>query len=124
MLIILVALLQYSFFVFKVGFSRGEYEVHAPKTVGHEVWERYFRVQQNTLEQLIIFIPSMVAFTMYVSETWALVAGVLFIVGRQIYYMMYVKNPDSRSVGMVISFFSNLALLIGAIIALTLGILS
>jgi uncharacterized membrane protein YecN with MAPEG domain len=66
----------------------------------------------------------MVAFTMYVSETWALVAGVLFIVGRQIYYMMYVKNPDSRSVGMVISFFSNLALLIGAIIALTLGILS
>ena len=123
MLIILVALLQYSFFAFKVGFNREKYEVSAPKTVGNEVWERYFRVQQNTLEQLIIFIPGMIAFTMYVSEKWVLLPGVLFIVGRQIYYWMYVKNPEKRAAGMALSFFSNLALVIGSIIALALHLI-
>jgi len=122
-LIILVALLQYSFFVFKVGFSRGKYEVHAPKTVGNETWERYFRVQQNTMEQLIIFIPSILVFSMHVSEKWALLPGVLFIVGRQSYYFLYVKNPDSRGIGMILSFFSSLAMVIGSIIALSLHLI-
>jgi len=119
-LIILVALLQYIFFVMKVGFTRGKYEVNAPKTVGHDTWERYFRVQQNTMEQLVIFIPAIVIFTIYVSEKWAMLPGILFIIGRQVYYFLYIKSPASRGPGVALSFFSNMAMVLGGIIAIAL----
>jgi glutathione S-transferase len=117
-IIISIALLQYIFFTFRVGFSRGKFGVNAPKTVGDDTWERMYRVQQNTMEQLVIFIPGIIAFTLYVSEMWALLPGVLFIVGRQVYSQLYIKNPESRAPGMVLSFFSN----IGMVLATLIGI--
>lgn len=121
--IIMIALLQYSFFIFKVGFSRGKYGVVAPKTTGNDQWERLFRVQQNTMEQLVIFIPAIVIFSHTVSIQWALLPGVLFIVGRQAYYHLYTKNPESRALGMVLSFFSNIGMLLAVLVALVLNYL-
>ena len=66
-LVILIALVQYLFFTGQVGLMRGRHGVKAPQTSGHETWERLFRVQQNTMEQLIIFIPAMIAFSLYAS---------------------------------------------------------
>ena len=116
--VILIALLQYCWFVGKVGFNRGKYEVDAPKTVGNENWERLFRVQQNTMEQLILFVPGMLAFAWYVSPVWALLPGALFVIGRQVYSYLYTKDPASRGPGMVLSFFSNIALVVGALIGI------
>ena len=119
--IILIALLQFIFFTGRAGFRRVKYDVQAPKTVGNEIWERIFRVQQNTMEQLVIFIPGMVIFSMYVSHTWVLLPGILFVIGRQIYSHLYIKNPESRGLGMVLSFFSNAALVLGGLIGLGLS---
>ena len=119
-LIILFALLQYLFFSIKVGSTRGKFNVNAPQTTGNEVWERYYRVQQNTMEQLVIYIPGLIIFTLYVSEIWALVPGILFILGRQIYFSTYVKDPKSRAPGMMLTIISNAILIIGSIIALAL----
>ena len=116
--IISIALLQYIFFTGRVGFSRGKYKIHAPKTVGDETWERLYRIQQNTMEQLVIFIPGMIAFSLYVSPTWALLPGILFVAGRQMYSHLYIKNPESRAPGMVLSFFSNIALVLASIIGI------
>lgn len=69
-LVTLIALLEYFFFVFRVGFSRPKFGVEAPATTGHPEWERIYRVQQNTLEQLIIFIPSLWIFAYFVSPVW------------------------------------------------------
>ncbi len=121
-IIILVALLQYMYFITMVGFSRGKYEVSAPSTNGNETWERKFRVQQNTVEQLIIFIPGMIAFATYVSPIWVLLPGVLFIIGRQLYCHLYQKDPSSRGPGFVLSFFSNVALVIGSLIGIGLSL--
>ncbi len=121
-LMILIALLQYIFFTGRVGFSRVKYKVDAPKTIGDETWERLFRVQQNTLEQLVVFIPGMIIFNMYVSPTWVLLPGILFVLGRQIYAHTYIKNPQSRALGMVLSFFSNFALVLGGLIGLCIKI--
>ena len=121
-IIILIALLQYLFFVGRTGFSREKYGVKAPKTVGHDVWERIFRVQQNTMEQLIIFIPGRLLFSQYVGVVWALIPGLAFVIGRQIYSHLYVKDPASRGPGMIMSFFANIALVIGSLIGIGISL--
>ena len=121
--IILVALLQYLIFTFRVGFYRLKNNVSAPKTTGNEEWKIKFRIQQNTLEQLIVFIPSMLTFSYYVSVSWALLAGVLFVLGRQIYSSLSLKSPKIRGPGAVMSIFSHIALAIGSLIGLGLHIL-
>ena len=122
-IIILIALLQYIVFIGQVGFTRNKYKVNAPKTTGDDTWERIFRVQQNTLEQLIIFIPASLAFSYYVSNLWVLLPGVLFIIGRQIYSHLYVKDPTSRGPGMILSYFSNIALVVGSLIGIIVGLI-
>jgi len=117
-LIILFALVQYTWFSMRVGMARGKYGVKAPKTSGDETWERIYRVQQNTLEQLVVFVPAMIAFSMYVSNRWVVLPGLLFLVGRQLYSYEYVSNPDSRTPGMALTMLANVVLLIGALIGL------
>lgn len=119
-LIILVALVQYTWFSLRVGIARGKYSVKAPKTTGDEAWERLFRVQQNTMEQLILFIPSMLAFTVYVSPSWAVLPGVVFLAGRQLYSYEYVTKPDSRTPGMAMTLLANAVLLVGALVGIVL----
>ena len=118
--IILLALAQYMYFTMRVGLARGKFGVKAPATSGNESWERIYRVQQNTLEQLVIFVPAMIAFSMYASSRWVLLPGVVFLVGRQLYSMEYVKDPDSRTPGMALSLLSNVVLVMGALIGLAL----
>jgi len=122
-IMILIALLQYIMFIGKVGFNRGKYDVVAPKTIGNDIWERLFRVQQNTMEQLIVFIPAMLVFSHYVSATWVLLPGAIFIIGRQIYSHLYVKDPASRGPGMILSFFTNIALVGASLIAIIISLL-
>jgi len=121
--IILLSLVQYLFFTLRVGAARPKYGVDAPHTSGNEIWERLFRVQQNTLEQLIVFIPAMALFGMYVSAHWVLLPGALYLVGRQLYSWEYVRNPKSRGPGMGLTLLANAVLVIGALIALVLKLL-
>lgn len=114
-LVTAVALLEYMFFAMRVGFTRDKYDVPAPATSGHPEWERLFRVQQNTLEQLIVFLPALWMFATFVSPTIGAAIGVVFLVGRVIYFVSYVKNPKSRAVGFVLGFLATVALLIGSI---------
>lgn len=116
-LLILIALAQYVFFSARVGALRGKYGVDAPKTTGDENWERLYRVQMNTLEQLIVFVPAMLIFSSYVSALWVWIPGLLFIVGRQLYAFEYVKNPPSRVAGMGLTLLANAVLLVGSLVA-------
>lgn len=119
-LIVLLALLQYIYFTVRVGSSRGKYNIKAPACSGDETWDRIFRVQQNTLEQLIILIPATYAFAFYVSSLWVLLPGLLYIVGRFLYSMEYVKNPKTRVPGMSLTLAANAIMVIGALIGLVL----
>jgi len=121
-LIILLALAQFTYFSLRVGAGRAKYKIDAPKTSGDENWERLYRVQQNTMEQLVLFVPAMLAFSFYLSARWALIPGILFVVGRQLYSWEYISKPPSRAPGMAITLLANAVLLAGAVIGIVVRI--
>ena len=55
----LLALLLYVIVSLNVGEARRKYGVRAPATTGNEHFERAYRVQMNTLEQMAFFLPSL-----------------------------------------------------------------
>lgn len=114
--VIALALVEYFTFGLLVGAARGKFNVPAPATTGHPEFERTFRVHQNTLEQLVIFVPSMIIFAEFVSAAIACIAGLLFIVGRVLYYRGYVAAAEKRSTGFAMSAIANMALLLGGLI--------
>lgn len=115
-----LALLQFIFFGLAVGRARVRYQVPAPATTGNELFERYFRVQMNTLEQLVVFVPSVWLFGAYVSPAIAAALGALFIAGRFLYFSGYVRDPKKRGAGFGLSFLPNVALVLGATIGAAL----
>jgi glutathione S-transferase len=115
-LIVALALLQFFAFATAVGRAREKYNVPAPATTGNEVFERYFRVQMNTLELLVMFVPGIWMFGFYVSARVAVGLGALYLVGRCVYYFAYVKDPRRRSLGYGLSAGPVAALVIGALV--------
>lgn len=121
-LLILVSLLQYFYFALQVGRARGVYDIQAPATTGNEIFERVYRVQVNTQEQLLIFIPSLYLFAVFLSPLVGQILAIAFIVFRFVYARSYVNEPSSRSLGFIVSGSANLILLIGAIIGVMIDI--
>jgi len=119
-LVIMLALTQYIFFVGKTGQFRGKYEINAPACSGDVNFERMFRIQQNTMEQLVIFIPALLAFSYFVSPVWGPCLGLVFIVGRFVYFQTYLNDPAKRGPGMMMTFFTNVLLVLGTFIGVTL----
>ena len=110
-----LALLEYTVFAFMTGMARGRFKVTAPATTGNPQFERYFRVQQNTIEQLITFIPALWIFARYLSAPIAAILGGVFLVGRLVYALGYWKDAEKRGPGFMIGELANLALILGAI---------
>ena len=110
-----LALLQFMVFGFKVAKARGRYGVAAPAVAGNQTFERYFRVQQNTLEQLIVFLPALYLFSHYYSPQVAAALGVIYLIGREIYAMTYVKDPKKREAGYVLTVLPMVVLIFGGL---------
>jgi len=111
-----LALIEYLGISLLVGRARGKYGIKAPATSGHPVFDRTFRVHQNTLEQLMIFLPSLWLFGTFVSGPWGALLGLVFVVGRVIYVQGYVADPEKRGTGFMIGALANMVLLLGGLI--------
>jgi glutathione S-transferase len=120
--ITLLALLQFFFFLQLVGMARGRYGIKAPAVTGNEIFERYFRVQMNTMEQLIVFLPALWIASLYplVAYYWIALIGAVYLIGRFIYQRSYVADPDKRSLGFALSALPIVALLIIDLIELVM----
>jgi len=118
-IVTVLALIEFFILGFLVARARGKYKVAAPAVTGNETFERYFRVHVNTLEQLIVFLPAMWICTRYFNPTWVAAIGVLFVIGRAVYAISYVRDPKKRALGFLLtslpSFFYMVAILYGAI---------
>ena len=115
-LVIALALLEFFLFGLAVARARARYHVPAPATSGNPEFERYFRVQMNTLEQLVIFVPSILLFAHYIGAYVAAALGVLFVVGRAVYFQGYTRAAEGRHVGFTLSVVPNLVLLAGGLL--------
>ena len=128
-LVIVLAVIEYLVFSFQVGMARGKYGVKAPAISGHPVFERYFRVQQNTLEQLVAFVPAITGFAwMAESIGWqgnyiASGLGVIWLIGRFIYATSYVRDPSSRGTGFLMTMGPTAFMLAGTIICILISLL-
>lgn len=111
-----LALLEYGLFVYLCGQARGRFEVPAPATTGHPIYERYFRVQMNTVEQLVLFLPGLFGFAHYVSEPWAAGIGAIFLVGRALYARGYIQDPARRGPGFGLTLLANGVLVVGTVV--------
>ena len=115
-IVTVLALLQFIVFGFKVGRARERFGVKAPAVTGNDVFERYFSVQQNTLELLVVLVPGLYLFSHFFSPPLAAVLGLIYLIGRQVYAGAYVKDPATRSAGFGMSILPALILVLGGLV--------
>ena len=114
-MVTLISLVLFFWMGIRVGSARQRHAVTAPATTGHPELERHFRVQANTLEGLVIFLPVLWLFAIYVNEPIAAGLGLVWIIGRIMYMMSYVKDPEKRGPGFGIQALATLILLLGSL---------
>lgn len=122
-IIAMLALIEYLYFGVQVGGARARTGIKAPAVSGHPDFERVYRAHQNTLEQLIIFIPALFATAFYAHELFAAAAGVTFLIGRALYFRTYARDAEKRGPGMLITAVANIALVAGGLVGALIAIL-
>ncbi|MFM9891066.1 MAG: MAPEG family protein [Rickettsiales bacterium] len=118
-LVTAISLALYMVLGFQVGQARGKYGVKAPATSGHEMFDRALRIQMNTLEQLVFFLPSLWLFTIYLDmPKLAAALGAVWIIGRVLYVRAYTRDPKTRVLGFVLTITPASILLLGGFVGI------
>ncbi len=113
-LVTALAVLQFMGLTFLVGRARGKYKVPAPQTDGPEGFLRAFRVQQNTLEQLVAFLPALWLFAWFANApVWAGSLGTIWLFGRGWYAYAYARGKN-RYPGFIANLLTTAILAVGA----------
>lgn len=95
-----------------VGKARRMHKIFPPAMGGHPEVERALRVQGNTVEQVVIFLPLLWVATLYFHGWIPAALGVVWCVGRVLYAIGYMKEADKRGPGFGIAALASLALLV------------
>jgi glutathione S-transferase len=103
--------------------SRGKFGVKLPDICTAPEFERVVRVQQNTLEQMVLFLPALWIFATFVSSIAAAVIGAIWIVGRILYAWGYYQSADKRALGFAINSLATLVLLLGSLVGIGMQLL-
>ncbi len=114
-LVAVLAVAQLVFFSILVGRARGLYGIKAPAVSGHEMFERAYRVQMNTLELMVALLPALFIAAKYWPQEYVAGVGAIYLIGRLVYWRSYTAAPASRAVGFALSMFPILFLLIAAL---------
>jgi uncharacterized MAPEG superfamily protein len=118
----LLALLLVFVLSANVGRARVRYGVKAPATDGSPDFARVFRVQQNTLEQFLFFLPALWLCAAGIGDAWAALLGLPWLVGRLVYARAYYRDAAKRGPGFTITILSSVGLWFGAVIGLILSL--
>ena len=114
-IVTLVSLLVYVWMIFGIGGARRRTGIDAPAMTGDPELERHLRVQANTVEWLVIYLPSLWLFAIYWNDLFAAAAGVVWIIGRILYALGYAADAKKRELGFIIQMLATAVLLFGAL---------
>jgi len=98
-----------------VGRARGRYGIKAPATTGHEMFERAYRIQMNTLESAVPLLFALWLYAGFIGDRGAGVMGAVWLVARVWYAIAYQADPAKRGAGFTISFLAFAGLWVGAL---------
>ncbi|HTI87251.1 MAG TPA: MAPEG family protein [Alphaproteobacteria bacterium] len=115
-IVTLLAVALYFFIATRVPLARHTFGVKLPATTGHPEFERVFRIHQNMLEWMPTFLVSLWICAFYLSDGVAAALGLVWIVGRVIYYVGYRRAVEMRLPGFFIQSAACILLFVGAII--------
>jgi glutathione S-transferase len=122
-LVAILAVLQFLSFGALTGRARRQSGLKAPAITGHEGFERMYRVQMNTLELLIAFLPALFLAAKYWPTSMVTGLGVIYLIGRFTYWRAYVGDPSTRGLGFMTSMIPTMLLatlaFLGIILSLT-----
>ena len=110
--------MMYFWIIYKVASARGKYQIHAPHVVGPPEFLRVLRVQMNTVEQLVFFIPALWLCAYWWNDKMAAAGGLVWLIGRVMYAIGYYRDAAKRSLGFMIATFASFALVFGTVFGL------
>ena len=114
----IAALAVYFWTFMNAGKARMQHKVLAPSMDGPPEFLRALRVQTNTLEQIIFFLPFLWLAAIWFSDRAAGIAGAVWVVGRFMYALAYYQDAAKRAPGFMIATLASLALLLMAMFGL------
>jgi glutathione S-transferase len=121
-LVAVIAVVQFFMFGALTGRARRDSGLKAPAVTGHEGFERMYRVQMNTLETLVAFLPALFLAGKYWSPLLVAGLGAVYLIGRHLYWRAYVTDPSKRGLGFMLSMFATLFLLLLALVGIGLAL--
>lgn len=98
-----------------VGRSRGRYGIKAPAVTGHEMFERAYRIQMNTLESAAVMLPALWLYAGFIGDRGAAAMGLVWLAARIWYALAYQRDPRKRSGGFAVGFLAIAGLWLGAL---------
>jgi glutathione S-transferase len=116
------ALILYAAMGANVARARVKHAITAPAVHGDPAFERTFRVQQNTLEQIVLFLPALWMFGWFVSDVGAGVVGLVWIIGRVVYARGYYADAAKRGPGFGIASVATVTALIGSVAGIVVAL--
>lgn len=119
-LVTIITLIVYFWMAFKVGKARGAFGIPAPRMDGPDDFLRVLRVQGNTAENLLLFLPSIWLFALTVGDIWAAAIGIFYPIGRVLYARGYYAEALKRSTGFTVGLAATMVLLLGSLVALAM----
>ncbi len=115
-LAIILALLVFFWTAANVGRARTTFGVPAPASGGHPEFDKRYRVQMNTLEQLVLFVPAIVLAAPALGDLATGALGLVWSIGRIVYARAYYGDPAKRSLGFGLTMLPTLILIVAAVV--------
>ncbi len=109
--------------VVAVSLARRRHGIRAPATTGHPAFERVYRVQGNTTESTLAFLPALWLTAQYASATLAGIVGLIWVVSRAWYGVAYAREGGRRGPPYIISMVAVAILIVAAAVGMTRAML-
>jgi glutathione S-transferase len=120
MLVTVLAVMVLFVVTINVGRARAKSGIKPPAMTGDPDFERAVRVQQNTLEQIVLFLPMLWVFATVLNPLYAAILGAVWVVGRILYAWGYYQATEKRGPGFAIAGLASMVLMVGSLIGVVM----